>query len=128
MTDKIKGSPSHHKQFATDRLRLKFHANLTRQSHKPAPRWSYCGMGPAGSEIQHVHDRASDVFLPRENDQTLDLPCAIVFRAGQRPYSSARCLLMRRRRCRRSGTPAGRGGAKRKGVRLAQRAPQFFDQ
>ena len=28
-------------------------------------------MCPAGSKIKHVYDRASDMFLPEENDQTV---------------------------------------------------------
>jgi hypothetical protein len=52
------------KRLATDRSRFRFDFNPTRQSHKPAFRWCYCGVCPTGSEIKHVYDRASDVFLP----------------------------------------------------------------
>jgi hypothetical protein len=52
------------KYLATDRSHLKFGVDPARQSHKPPLRWRYCGVCLAGSEIKHVYDRASDVFLP----------------------------------------------------------------
>src|SRR5437660_2166906 len=41
--------------------------NPTGQTHKLAFRRRYGAVCHARTEIEHVHDRASDVFLPRKN-------------------------------------------------------------
>jgi hypothetical protein len=42
----------------------RFDFDPTRQSHERAFRWCYRDVCLTGSEIKHVYDRASDVFLP----------------------------------------------------------------
>jgi hypothetical protein len=49
-------------------LRFRFNFNPARQPLKLTGRWCYCCIRDARIEIESVHNRASVVFLPREDD------------------------------------------------------------
>jgi hypothetical protein len=66
------------------KLCVRHDLDRTRQSHKSALCGCYAGVVLAGRKIEHVNDRAADMFLPREKDQVIAVgDCLIGNRVGE---------------------------------------------